>query len=53
MKSCLDCCNYRPDESPNGLCKVAEQPDVKRFNADPKNYASADMSRCPGFREDV
>ena len=50
MKSCLDCCNYSPDDAPDGFCKLANQPAVQRFCSE--NYLDADMSRCPGFRED-
>lgn len=52
MKTCLDCCNCQPDTAPDGYCKVSDQPAVKRFCADTRNYTNADMSRCPGFRED-
>ena len=51
MKTCLDCCNFSED-GPDGFCKVANHPSVKRYTSDPANYRNADMSACPGFRED-
>ncbi len=46
--SCLDCCHW----CICGGCALAGDPAVEAFT-DPYNGPNdADMSRCPGFRED-
>ncbi|QQE67461.1 hypothetical protein GFS31_41740 (plasmid) [Leptolyngbya sp. BL0902] len=51
-KTCLDCCQFS-DDGPDGFCRLANHPAVIEYCRNAHNFIDADMSRCPGFVEDV
>ena len=50
MKTCMDCCNYCPDNPNVEFCSQERRLAVREFcQSQPPD---ADMRHCPGFRED-